>query len=284
MDTVKEILSGALKQWGVKHKYNQQSAVTHWPEIVGAEIAKHSCPIKIEYGIIIVNVVNSAWCHHLSMMKRNIVTKVNEFIGEKLINDIRFQAGSIKNCQFEQDGHNGEVMPDIRLARLDHSEIAEAEEIAALSQNVELRAKILRIIKKDYSLKKVKKIERWQKCTVCSTLCRPGEKYCTVCERNRRSELLAEIRALLREAPWLKYHELNQYLKCTPYEYDDAKNYVVASLLPEVQKNIEEPDKMALFTLSMLITCMKPEAITDEILTATLSKIRGKKNVFTSGR
>lgn len=282
MDTVKEILSTAFRQWGVKHKYNQQSAITHWPEIVGEEIAKHSCPTKIEYGIIVVTVANSAWTHHLSMMKQNIINKVNEYIGEKLINDIRFQAGSLKNSLSEEK--HSDDMPDFRLGKLDHTEITAAEDLVADSENNQIRDKLLRIIKKDFALKKIKKIEQWQKCTICSTLCPPGKSYCTVCDRKRREELLAEIRALLREAPWLKYHELNQYLKCTPYEYDDAKNHVVASLLPIIHKSAEKIDKIALVTLSMLITCMKPEAITEEILAATLVKIRGKKNVFTSGR
>jgi hypothetical protein len=284
MNTVKNILSAALKQWGVKHKYNQQSAINHWPEIVGAEIAKHSCPTKIEYGIIVVTVANSAWCHHLSMMKQNIITKLNDFIGEKLINDIRFQAGSLKNCHNEEEGPLEQTLPDFRLAKLDNTEVTAAQEIVNASQNIELRDKLLRIIKKDFSLKKIKRKEHWKKCAICSTLCAPGELYCTVCDRARRDDLLAQIRALLREAPWLKYHELNQYLKCTPYEYDDAKNHVVASLLPTIKNSADNPDKMTLVTLSMLITCMKPEAITEEILEATLSKIRGKKHVFTSGR
>jgi hypothetical protein len=283
MNTVKDILSAALKQWGVKHKYNQQSAITHWEEIVGAEIAKHSCPTKIEYGIIIVTVANSAWCHHLSMMKQTIITKINEFIGEKLINDIRFAAGSIKNCRYEEEAKE-ERLPDIRTAKLDNTEINAVEEIVNISKNTELRIKLARIIKKDLSLKKVKRKKQWPKCKICSTLCEPGHLYCTVCDRNRRSELLAEIRALLREAPWLKYHELNQYLKCTPYDYDDAKNHVVASLLPIIKNSGETPDRMTLVTLSMLITCMKPEAITDEILAVTLDKIRRRKHVFTSGR
>ncbi|MCE5285252.1 MAG: DUF721 domain-containing protein [Pelosinus sp.] len=283
MDTVKTILSAALKQWGVKHKYNQQSAITHWGEIVGDEIGKHSCPTKIEYGIIVVTVVNSSWCHHLSMMKHGIITKINDFIGEKLISDIRFQAGSLKDCRNEAEPST-EALPDIRLAKLDNTEIIAVEEIVNVSQNGELREKLSRIIKKDMSLKKIKKIGHWHTCTNCLTLCAPGELYCTVCDRKRRSKLLAEIRALLREAPWLKYHELNQYLKCTPYEYDDAKNHVVASLLPIIKNSADKPDKMTLVTLSMLITCMKPEAITEEILEATLSKIRRKKHVFTSGR
>jgi hypothetical protein len=284
MNTVKDILSAAFKEWGVKHKYNQQSAITHWPEIVGAEIAKHSCPTKIEYGIIVVTVANSAWCHHLSMMKHNIIAKVNNFIGEKLINDIRFQAGNLKNCRDEEAGPSQDALPDIRAAKLDKEEIAAAEAIAGCSEDQVLKRNLFRIIQKDLALKKIKRTKDWKKCANCATLCPPGKVYCTVCDRQRRSSLLAEIRALLREAPWLKYHELNNYLKCTPYDYDDAKNHVVASLLPIIQNSADNPDKITLVTLSMLITCMKPEAITEEILAATLAKIRGRKHVFTSGR
>lgn len=50
-----------------------------------------SKPAEIEYGILFLTVKNSVWSHHLSMMKIDIIAKINHFIGEALVKDIRFR-------------------------------------------------------------------------------------------------------------------------------------------------------------------------------------------------
>ncbi len=285
MDSMNNLLSAALGALGIRKKYNAQSVVFHWKKIVGGEIAARSHPVKIERGVMLLAVSNSVWSHHLLMLKESIISKVNDFIGEKLINDIRFQAGYLKNYQNEEDNIDGEAATNKKLSvSLSQEEMIEAHNIVNNVQDDKLREKIKKIKQKDFVLKKMQKSQEWHKCAICSILCPPGQKYCTICGINQKHQTIDKIRKMLIEAPWLKYRDLSKYLSCTPDEYDQAKQDLTARLSYEFNICGGQIDKVQATTLAMLTTCLTPENITEEILQKTLEKIRRKKYVSSPRR
>ncbi len=280
MDSLRNILPATIKKLGIKRKFGSEAAILHWKDIVGAKIASHAWPVLVERDLMFVAVNNSAWCHHLSTMKEDIITKINNFVGEKVINDIRFQAGYLKNGQNEE---NTVETSNIKLSsvKLDENEMAIVRSIADTAKDSELRQKIQAILAKDLALKKLRRNSSWHKCAQCGVLCPPDKQYCPVCSVKRKQITKDEIHQALLEAPWLKYRELCQFVDCTETEYNEVKHAMKAALLIELSSG--ENSRVKTLTLVMLLTGAKPDEITDNLIKNTIAGLGGKKHVSASG-
>lgn len=281
MNQLRDILPSTLQNLGLAKRYNTESAILHWPEIVGKDIAVHAVPTSVQRGTLLIAVNNSVWCHHLSMMKEEIIYKLNAFIGEKAIIDIRFQAGYLKKDKnTNQDKEKLETINQkLRFIQLDESELQQASDLAKHTAETKLRQKVFKIIKKHLAFKKLKKLNNWHKCAACESLCPKELTYCSVCSLENREAKLSNIRQLLTEAPWLTYAELCKYLECLPEEFIRAKTALTVFLANEI--NSGRSENLQVLTLVMLVTGAKPEDVTENLTKKTLDKFRRKSYVST---
>ena len=73
---------------------NCQKVMSVWSEVVGSEIYKSTRITGIKNGIMYVGVESSAMIHHLTNFEKYaIIHKINNVMGMKYIEDIRFKAG-----------------------------------------------------------------------------------------------------------------------------------------------------------------------------------------------
>ncbi|HEY5615753.1 MAG TPA: DUF721 domain-containing protein [Bacteroidota bacterium] len=84
------VLGELAEDLGIQGKLRQYEAVTRWADIVGQRIAEEAEPQKIEKGVLLVRVRKSVWRNELTMRKSEILTKLNQAIGEAVIKDIKF--------------------------------------------------------------------------------------------------------------------------------------------------------------------------------------------------
>lgn len=267
---------------GIKKKYNEQSITLHWREIAGEEIYAHSRAVSLNRGVLLVVVDNSVWCHHLAISKSDIINKLNSYAGEKLIIDIRFKAGNLKDYQnYENDNDNLALEQKIRFIKLSEQEKTEAEQKTTDITNQALKQKITKIIKKDIALRKMRLAEHWKKCQNCSVLCPPEEILCPACSLEAKKERISKIRTILLEVPWLAFTDMQSFVECTKGEYIVCKQDLQEAFAAEVRKN---PDAtMQLMSYIMLKQGLKPDKITDDIVERSLYSLRRKKYVFTPG-
>jgi hypothetical protein len=66
-----------------------------WDEIVGESVAAHSQPRTIRNRILFIDVTHPTWMQQLQFLKPTLLEKINTFLGESLIQDIRFKLGKI---------------------------------------------------------------------------------------------------------------------------------------------------------------------------------------------
>ncbi|VBB07475.1 Hypothetical protein LUCI_2724 [Lucifera butyrica] len=284
MHKVKNIMNLTLKRLGIKKRYNAESVLYHWPQIVGEKIASHSWAVKVQNETLLVKVSNSVWCHHLSTMCDDIVNKINAFAGEKLIADIRFQAGYLKDYQNNVEGTESEEFPLSYLLRqfsLSQQELASAVEVTQHAADQEVRTKILPILKRSMALRKLRQSQDWIPCRVCGALSPPQAGICPVCSREERHRRLGEIRRLMADVPWVDYTEFNTYCSCTPDEFRRAKNELIEKYRREVYR--QHADTIQTSGFVMLVTGLKPDELTVEIIAKTLAGNRRKNYVSTSG-
>ena len=272
MFQIKEVMTGTLKSLGITKQYNTQSAIVHWQEIVGEEIASHAWPISIQRGILLLAVNNPVWSHHLMMLKPGIINKINTFLKEKMVIDIRFQAGDLK--KYQNYGEGGENTAVLQPARLDSKELAAVWQATEAIKDDNLRKKCYYVLIKQTGITKTKKDAGWHSCKNCSVLVPPEQSYCTACSLVYKQESSQAIKKLLREAPWITYQEICKFVPCSPREFHTCKKQLVHRLI----RDLFEPgwDKLNEGTLVMLMTGVKPDKINETMVNHVISKIKGR--------
>jgi predicted nucleic acid-binding Zn ribbon protein len=92
--SLSNILESALGRRDIAKKVAQYAAFPHWEEIVGPEVAAVTIPEKIVRGkVLVVRVLDAAWAQELSMQKREILDKLNDFGSGAVVEDIHFLTG-----------------------------------------------------------------------------------------------------------------------------------------------------------------------------------------------
>ena len=76
---------------GIRKTLSEYDVIVSWADIVGEAIAKVTTPVRIENGILLVQVSNAPWRSELSMRRLEILEKVHTHSGKRLVKDIRFR-------------------------------------------------------------------------------------------------------------------------------------------------------------------------------------------------
>ena len=64
-----------------------------WEGIVGEMVAENAWPAAFKGRLVLVNVESPVWIHHLQFLKRDLIRKINDALGQALVDDIKFKVG-----------------------------------------------------------------------------------------------------------------------------------------------------------------------------------------------
>src|SRR4030042_3515829 len=92
---IRSILEKTVKTLEIDVPLKTYSILGAWEEIVGESVAGHSQPHSIRNRILFIDVTHPTWMQQLPFLKPTLLEKVNTFLGEPLIQDIRFKLGKI---------------------------------------------------------------------------------------------------------------------------------------------------------------------------------------------
>ena len=92
---VRSVLDETLRALGIDAPIKNYSLFGAWKEIVGETIALQSQPRSLRNQILFVHVSHSTWMQQLQFLKPQLLEKLNAFLGESQIRDIRFKIGKI---------------------------------------------------------------------------------------------------------------------------------------------------------------------------------------------
>ena len=85
------LLPTTLKEFGLDQKAERYSVLDEWPTLVGKKVAEVTTPLKVERGVLVVQVANSVWNYELTMRKAEILRKVQARFGPHVVSDIRWK-------------------------------------------------------------------------------------------------------------------------------------------------------------------------------------------------
>lgn len=85
---LKEALKSFLDSFPHRKRLKRGMILSLWNETVGERIAEQTENVHFEHGNLVLHVKNPAWRQEIHMKRFSIAKKLNDKVGEKIINEI----------------------------------------------------------------------------------------------------------------------------------------------------------------------------------------------------
>ena len=90
MERLGDVLPGVLRGLGLAEEMAGWRSVSEWPQAVGETIARRTRAVSFHAGVLNVEVEGAAWRHELSVLKRDLIRRLNQRLGGAVVRDLRF--------------------------------------------------------------------------------------------------------------------------------------------------------------------------------------------------
>jgi hypothetical protein len=150
--SIQVILEKTLKALEIDVPLKTYSIMGAWKEIVGEPVSIHSQPYSIRNRILFIDVSHSTWMQQLQFLKPTLLEKINHFLGEPLIHDIRFRLGKISPTNPKSP-----KTPSLKDEKLDKPTLNRIESIIQKIDDQDLRKIMRDVLMRGAQLERSKK-------------------------------------------------------------------------------------------------------------------------------
>ncbi len=84
---IKEAVEKWIETYRLRSKFDESSIINAWPEIIGKAIANRTQKIYIHDKKLFVKVESAVIKNELAMMRRQIIGRVNEYVGHVIVEE-----------------------------------------------------------------------------------------------------------------------------------------------------------------------------------------------------
>lgn len=88
--TLKEAIEQMLNVYKIKRRFDETGVVTLWPELVGKSVANRTKELFVRDKKLFLRIESSVIKHELTLMRTQIVEKINEEAKSVLVEEIIF--------------------------------------------------------------------------------------------------------------------------------------------------------------------------------------------------
>ena len=279
------IIKSSLKTMNEKLyiRYLRESVFYDWEKIVGKANAKKIKPLRIEYKKLYLYSKDSNWKATVFSYKSIFIKKINEYLGENLIEEIIFGNSYEKPKEDKNIVLNPKSKCDdskeLKNIKLTAKEIEEIEQSCACIEDEELRKTFLETSINRAKLEKYRLKKDWNECRNCGNLCPPDEEICNVCKRIEKDAFSATVVKILNNEPFLTYGGIKKEIEknfpdmmsyCIPETIAGIKSTMIQNICSRLDKN----DKNMVNFLVMLYKSVKREDMTPILVNNTLHELR----------
>ncbi|NMC81226.1 MAG: DUF721 domain-containing protein [Armatimonadetes bacterium] len=164
-----DLIREGLRRRDLEAGVLQARAVSMWERVVGETVAAATRAESIRDGVLWVVTKSSAWSHELSMMREELVKRLNAELGSEVVTDIRF---SVKRLPKRETRKESVVAPPRALTEEEQAEV----ERAVCNLDSPFRERLAKLIAAD-----ILRRDNTRPCPTCGGPVRPDEKECPYC-------------------------------------------------------------------------------------------------------
>lgn len=272
-------------------EYSRRWVLGHWAEIVGDDIARHVKPMGIRQEILCLQSFKPAWQNEIKLLEAQIVQKVNNYAGGKIVKGLRFtrpwehpeafdlaESRAARQAAEALSTNWGKERAKIPL---DTAEMHLAEQVAETCSDPALAQLVATITRKKIQMDKLRLSKGWIPCSKCGLLCEParqnGEEstapLCPACQRAAAEDLRARIRQVLKNIPWARMKDMRRYVpEATTALIAEQRAVLVQKLASEV--DVSDRTSLKAMELVMLADGVGPEQLSEDRVARTLYRLR----------
>ena len=86
---IDSVLNAYLRSEGLETPLNQRRLIESWEEVTGTTVARYTGEKYIKNQTLYVKIFNPSLRQDLSMMRAQIVKRLNDSVGAQVINDVK---------------------------------------------------------------------------------------------------------------------------------------------------------------------------------------------------
>jgi predicted nucleic acid-binding Zn ribbon protein len=90
------VLTNSFNSLGLEARLKEYRIKNEWQMIVGGNISKKARPVRLVGKTLHAKVTSSPWMTELRFLKNDIITKINDRVGEGTVEEIVFKTGKIE--------------------------------------------------------------------------------------------------------------------------------------------------------------------------------------------
>lgn len=150
-------------------------AKARWTEIVGPQVAGVTQVEAVRDGILVVRVKNSVWANELTLLKDDMLRRLNLALGGRVLTDIHFKASGLARAKKAPAKLPEEAPTASELARIILTPDARARIDAATGRIADeaLRERVCRAMTRAACAEEWKRRHGWLPCARCGSLAAP---------------------------------------------------------------------------------------------------------------
>ena len=89
VQSITDILNKLLREEGLEMPLMQKRLIDSWETVTGSIVARYTTEKYIKNQALYVKIANPALRHDISMMRTQLVKRLNEHVGSFVINEVR---------------------------------------------------------------------------------------------------------------------------------------------------------------------------------------------------
>lgn len=267
-EKITEILPRFVSSLGQGKAYQTQLLIYNWEKIVGSSIAGHVRPVRMDFRTLFLAADAPVWANELRYMERDLIDKINAFVCEELVREIKFCSSKEKEHvrRYEKE----EPLPEKIIPKKEEYE--KTSSFISEIDNDALRLAASRALAQNFARCRSLKEQGWHTCASCDRMVPSEETYCVFCGQQKKEEKENDVRKLLLSQPWLHGYEISRMLGCSSEFVLRERISLLRMFLSRVRQGDETSEDAK--RLVMLFTSAKPEDLTEPFIKKSLQRLR----------
>jgi hypothetical protein len=91
------ILEQTLARFGLDRRLDDYRVWQAWDEVVGLTIARNAQPVRLDGSRLVVTVRSSTWLQELSLLQRELILRLNEWMQREVVRELFFVVGRVED-------------------------------------------------------------------------------------------------------------------------------------------------------------------------------------------
>jgi predicted nucleic acid-binding Zn ribbon protein len=91
------LLEQTLARIGLDRRLDDYRVWQAWDEVVGRTISRNAQPVRLDGSRLIVAVRSSTWLQELSLLQRELIVRINEWMKREVVRELFFVVGRVED-------------------------------------------------------------------------------------------------------------------------------------------------------------------------------------------